>query len=131
MSSRLAIDGGTPVRQRLLPYGHQTVGEDDCRAVRDVLISGWLTTGPKVTEFEQAFARYTHAREAVAVNSGTAALHAAMHALDIGPGDEVIVPALTFAASANCVVYQGATPVFVDVEPDSLLVDVADVAAKL
>jgi perosamine synthetase len=131
MNSRLAIDGGAPVRQRLLPYGHQTVDEEDCRAVREVLMSGWLTTGPKVRQFEQAFARSTHAGEAVAVSSGTAALHAAMHALDIGPGDEVIVPALTFAASANCVVYQGARPVFVDVEPDTLLVDAAEVRAKI
>jgi perosamine synthetase len=131
MNSRLAIDGGTPVRQRLLPYGHQTVDEQDCRAVSEVLLSSWLTTGPKVRQFEQSFARFTHAGEAVAVNSGTAGLHAAMHALNIGPGDEVIVPSLTFAASANCVLYQGATPVFVDVDPDTLLIDVADVKAKI
>jgi perosamine synthetase len=131
MSSRLAIDGGPPVRQTLLPYGHQTVDEQDCRAVSDALLSGWLTTGPKVRQFEQSFARFTQAAEAVAVNSGTAGLHAAMHALNIGPGNEVLVPALTFAASANCVLYQGATPVFVDVEPDTLLVDAADLAAKI
>jgi perosamine synthetase len=131
MNSRLAIDGGTPVRQSLLPYGHQTVDEQDCRAVCEVLLSAWLTTGPKVRQFEQSFARFTQAGEAVAVNSGTAGLHAAMHALNIGPGDEVIVPSLTFAASANCVLYQGATPVFVDVEPDTLLIDVADVTAKI
>jgi UDP-4-amino-4,6-dideoxy-N-acetyl-beta-L-altrosamine transaminase len=131
MTNRLAIDGGTPVRQHILPYGHQTIGEEDCRAVLDTLCSGWLTTGPKVREFEQAFARYTGAAEAVAVNSGTAALHTAMHVLGIGPGDEVIVPALTFVASANCVVYQGATPIFADVEPDTLLIDPADVAAKV
>jgi perosamine synthetase len=129
--ARLAIDGGTPVRPGILPYGHQTIGEGDFRAVLDTLRSDWLTTGPKVREFEQAFARHTHAGEAVVLNSGTAALHAAMHALGIGPGDEVIVPALTFVASANCVVYQGATPVFADVEPDTLLIDPADVAAKV
>jgi UDP-4-amino-4,6-dideoxy-N-acetyl-beta-L-altrosamine transaminase len=131
MTSRLAIDGGTPVRQHVLPYGHQTIVEEDCRAVLDTLCSNWLTTGPKVREFEQAFARFTGASEAVAVNSGTAALHTAMHVLGIGPGDEVIVPALTFIASANCVVYQGATPIFADVEPDTLLIDPADVAAKV
>ena len=131
MSSRLAIDGGPPVRQRLLPYGHQTVDEQDCHAVRDALLSGWLTTGPRVRQFEQSFARFTQAAEAVAVNSGTAGLHAAMHALNIGPGDEVLVPSLTFAASANCVLYQGAMPVFVDVEPDTLLIDAADLAAKI
>ncbi len=129
--ARLAIDGGTPVRQHMLPYGHQTIGEEDFRAVLDALSSDWLTTGPKVREFEQAFARYVDAGEAVVVNSGTAALHAAMHALGIGPGDDVIVPALTFVASANCVLYQGATPVFADVEPDTLLIDCADVAAKI
>jgi perosamine synthetase len=131
MSSRLAIDGGSPVRQGLLPYGHQTIDEQDCRAVSAVLLSGWLTTGPKVRQFEQSFARFAHAGEAVAVSSGTAGLHAAMHALDIGPGDEVLVPALTFAASANCALYQGATPVFVDVEPDTLLIDAADLTAKI
>src|SRR5918992_2799077 len=131
MSSRLAIDGGPPVRQRLLPYGQQTVDEQDCRAVSDALLSGWLTTGPRVRQFEQSFARFTQADEAVAVNSGTAGLHAAMHALNIGPGDEVLVPSLTFAASANCVLYQGATPVFVDVEPDTLLIDAAELAAKI
>jgi perosamine synthetase len=131
MTSRLAIDGGSAVRRTLLPYGHQSINEEDCRAIRDVLISHWLTTGPKVREFEQAFARYNCAGEAVAVSSGTAALHAAMNALDIGPGDEVIVPALTFAASANCIVYQGATPIFADVELDTLLIDAADVAVKI
>jgi perosamine synthetase len=131
MSSRLAINGGSPVRRTLLPYGHQTVNEQDCRAVADVLLSDWLTTGPKVRQFEQSFARFTHAGEAVAVSSGTAGLHAAMHALNIGPGDEVIVSSLTFAASANCILYQGATPVFADVEPDTLLIDAADVAGKI
>jgi perosamine synthetase len=131
MNNRLAIDGGTPVRKSLLPYGRQTVAEEDCRAVREVLFSDWLTTGPMVSEFEQAFARYTHANEAIAVTNGTAALHAAMHALAIAPGDEVIVPALTFAASANCVVYRGATPVFVDTEAETLLIDVAEVTAKV
>lgn len=122
---------GAPARAKVLPYGRQCIEEDDIAAVVDVLRSDWLTTGPKVGEFEQAFATYTGAREAVAVSNGTAALHAAMHAIDIGPGDEVIVPAMTFAASANCVVYQGGTPVFVDVEPDTLLLDPAQVEAKI
>ena len=91
--------------------------------------SDWLTTGPKVAEFEEAFAQAVGAREAVAVNSGTAALHAAMHALGIGPGDEVIVPCLTFAATANAVVYLGGTPVFADVDPDTLLIT-AESAAR-
>lgn len=130
-SQRLAIDGGAPVRQKLLPYGHQSIDESDIGAVDDALRSDWLTTGPRVREFERAFANSAEAGEAVAVSSGTAALHAAMHVIGIGPGDEVIVPAMTFAASANCVVYQGGTPVFADVDSDSLLIDPADVEAKI
>jgi perosamine synthetase len=106
-----------------IPYGRQWVSEEDIGAVVAVLRGDWLTTGPLVSEFERRLAASTGAREAVAVSSGTAALHAAIFALGIGPGDEVIVPALTFVASANCVVYQGGTPVFADVEPDTLLVD--------
>ena len=121
--TQLAIDGGKPVRQTLLPYGHQTIDNDDIAAVVETLRSDWLTTGPKVAEFERAFAEFTGAREAVAVSNGTAALHAAAAALQISPGDEVIVSPLTFAASANCIVYQGGTPVFVDIEPDTLLLD--------
>lgn len=128
---RLAIDGGTPVRQRLLPYGRQSIDDDDIGAVVEVLRSDWLTTGPKVREFERAFASFTGAGEAVAVSSGTAALHATMHGLAIAPGDEVIVPAMTFAASANCVVYQGGTPIFADVERQSLLIDCRDVESKI
>ena len=97
----------------------------------EALVSGWLTTGPRVAEFEQAFAAHVGAREGVAVNSGTAALHCAMRALGVGPGDEVIVPAITFAASANAALYEGATPVFADVEPDTLLIDPASVAKRI
>jgi perosamine synthetase len=115
----------------MIPYGRQSIDEDDIRAVVDVLRSDWLTTGPKVAEFEQAFAKFVGAKEAVAVNSGTAALHAAMYALKIEPGDEVIVPAITFAATANCVVFQGGTPVFVDVNPDTLLIEPEQVESKI
>jgi len=114
-----------------LPYGRHCIDEDDIREVVRTLRSDWLTTGPAVEEFERAFASYTGARHAVAVANGTAALHAAMFALGIGPGDEVIVPPLTFAATANCVVYQGATPVFADVVPDTLLLDPACVDKKI
>ncbi len=131
MKTKLAVNGGTPVRQTMLPYGRQWIDEDDITAVTNVLRSDWLTTGPNVNEFETAFASLVGAREAVAVSNGTAALHAAMNALGIGPGDEVIVPAMTFAASANCVVYQGGTPVFADVQADTLLIDPDDVAAKI
>lgn len=119
----LAVNGGTPIRETLLPYGRQTITDADIDAVAQVLRSDWLTTGPKVAEFEHAFAAFTGASEAVAVSNGTAALHAAMHAAGVGPGDEVIVTPMTFAASANAAVYVGATPVFADVEPDTLLLD--------
>ncbi len=128
---RLAIEGGTPVRKTLLPYGRQSLDETDIAAVVEVLRSDWLTTGPRVAEFERAFADTVGACQAVAMSSGTAALHAAMHALGIGPGDEVIVPPMTFAASANCVLYMGATPVFADVEPDTLLLDPKQVEVRL
>ena len=114
-----------------LPYGRHSIDEDDIEAVVRTLRSDWLTTGPVVDEFERAFASHTGASHAVAVSNGTAALHAAMCALGIGPGDEVIVPPLTFAATANCVVYQGATPIFADVSPDTLLLDPACVAKKI
>ncbi len=126
----LAIDGGTPVRSTVLPYSRQWIDEKDLAAVERVLRSDWLTTGPAVPEFERQFAQAVGAREAVAVSSGTAALHAAVAALGIGPGDEVIVPAMTFAASANCVVYQSGTPVFADVDPGTLLIDPAEVARR-
>lgn len=128
---RLAIEGSTPVRKTLLPYGRQSLDETDIAAVVEVLRSDWLTTGPRVAEFERAFADTVGTCEAVAVSSGTAALHAAMHALNIGPGDEVIVPPMTFAASANCVLYMGATPIFADVDPDTLLIDPVQVEAKI
>jgi perosamine synthetase len=120
-----------PIRDTLLPYGRQFIDDDDIQAVVDVLRSDWLTTGPKVGEFEQAFADFVGAEHAVAVSNGTAALHAAMFALDIQPGDEVIVTPMTFAASANCVLYQGGTPVFADVQPDTLLIDPEAVERKI
>ena len=115
----------------MIPYGRQQIDAEDIQSVIDVLRSDWLTTGPKVGEFEKAFADFVGAKYAVAVNSGTAALHAAMFALGIGPGDEVIVPAMTFAATANCVVYQGGIPIFVDVEADTLLIDPQQVEGKI
>jgi perosamine synthetase len=115
----------------MLPYGRQWLDEDDIAAVIDVLRSDWLTTGPKVEEFETAFAGFAGSGHAVAVANGTAALHAAMDAAGIGPGAEVIVPAMTFVATANAVVFQGATPVFADVQRDTLLVDPAAVEAKI
>jgi perosamine synthetase len=128
---KLAINGGAPVRPTLLPYARQSLGPDDLTAVMEVLQSDWLTTGPRVTAFEQALAAFVQAPEAVVVSSGTAALHAAMFAAEIGFGDEVLVPAMTFVATANAVVFQGGTPVFVDVAPETLLLDVADAERKI
>jgi perosamine synthetase len=128
MSATLAIEGGTPTRAAMLPYGRHTVDEDDIDAVVAALRSGWLTTGPAVAEFEAAFAKTVDAAHAVAVTSGTAALHAAQFAADIGPGDEVITTPMTFAATANSIRYQGGTVVFADVRDDTLTLDPAAAA---
>jgi perosamine synthetase len=128
-AAKLAIEGGTPIRADPLPYGRQSIDDEDVAAVGQVLRSDWLTTGPAVDEFESAFAAATGAGSAVAVANGTAALHTAVHAVGIGPGDEVVVPAMTFAATANCALYQGATPVFADVDPDTLLLTPATAEA--
>lgn len=130
-NSKLAIHGGSPVRQTLLPYGKQWLDDEDIAAIVEILTSDWLTTGPKVNEFEQRFADFVGVTDAVAVSSGTAALHAVMYALGIGLGDEVIVPAMTFAATANSIVFQGGVPIFVDVDPDTLLIDPCQVEAKI
>jgi perosamine synthetase len=114
-----------------LPYGRQDVREEDVEAVVAVLQSEWLTTGPAVGRFEEAVARSVRAAHAVAVSSGTAGLHAAYAAAGIQPGDEVIVPAMTFAATSNAALYLGAQPVFADVLPDSLLIDPREVERKL
>lgn len=115
----------------MIPYGRQSIDESDVQAVVDVLQSDWLTTGPTVDAFEREVSRFTGAEHGVAVNSGTAALHCAMHAIGVGPGDEVIVPAMTFVATANCVSYQGGTPVIADVRPETLLIDPEDVRRRI
>src|SRR5215475_8297975 len=130
-SPQLAINGGVPVRAKLLPYGRQTITDEDVQAVVEVLRSDWLTTGPKIAEFEEAFAAYVGASYAVSFSSGTAALHGAAFAAGLQPGDEAITSPLTFAATANCVLYQGATPVFADVCSDTLNTDPAQVEKKI
>jgi len=131
MFQELAINGGKPVRDKLLPYGHQWIDEKDIRAVSEVLRSDWITQGPKVVEFEKKFAEYVGARYAVALNSGTAALHAACFAAQIEKGDEVITTPITFAASANCVLYQGGIPVFADIGADTLNIDPVEIKKKI
>jgi perosamine synthetase len=127
----LAIHGGSPVRKTLLPYGHQTIDENDIQAVVETLRSDWLTTGPKVAEFEEALTEWVGAKHGVSFSSGTAALHAAAFTAGLKPGDEAITSPLTFAATANCVLYQGATPVFADVSTDTLNLDPERAAASI
>ncbi|AIQ66445.1 UDP-4-amino-4,6-dideoxy-N-acetyl-beta-L-altrosamine transaminase [Paenibacillus graminis] len=115
--SKLAIHGGAPVRAHYLPYGKQVIDEMDIQSVVEVLQSDFITSGPAIEQFEADIARFTGAKYAVAFSSGTAALHGACHAAGIGEGDEVITTPMTFAASANCVLYQGGKPVFVDIDP--------------
>ena len=129
--AKLAIDGGAPVRTSLLPYGRQTIDDRDVAAVIETLRSDWLTTGPKVAEFERALAAVAGTADAVAVSTGTAALHAALYAVGVATGDEVIVTAMTFAASANAAAFLGATPVFADVRPDDLLIEPRHVEAGI
>jgi UDP-4-amino-4,6-dideoxy-N-acetyl-beta-L-altrosamine transaminase len=127
----LAILGGSPVRETLLPYGRQSIDDADIAAVVDVLRSDWLTTGPKVGEFEGAFAARLGVAHAVSFSSGTAALHAAAFAAGLTTGDEAITTPMTFAATANCILYQGATPVFADVCSDTLNIDPEQIAKKI
>ena len=117
--------------QAFIPYGRQHIDEEDIAAVVEVLRSDWLTTGPAVERFEEAVATTVSAPHGVALCNGTAALHATMFALGVGPGDEVIVPPMTFAATANAVLYQGARPVFADVHPDTLLLDASAVESRI
>lgn len=114
-----------------IPYGRQTIDEKDIQAVVDVLRSDYLTTGPNVAEFEKKVADYVGAKYAVAVSNGTAALHIACLAAGIGQGDEVITSPMTFAASSNCVLYCGGTPVFADILSDTYNIDVSDIERKI
>src|SRR5438105_11054693 len=126
-----AAEGGAPVRSHLLPYGHQDVQPDDMRAVEAVLRSDWLTTGPLVEKFETAFAAAVGAEHAVSFSSGTGALHGAAFAAGLASGDEAITTPLTFCATANCIVYQGARPIFADVSADTLNLDPRLAAARV
>ena len=119
----LAIMGGLATRESFLPYGRQQLEEGDIEAAVEVLRSDWLTTGPKVQKFEEAIASYVGAQYAIAYSSGTAALHGAAFAAELGPGDQAITTPMTFAATANCVLYMGAEPVFADVSSDTLNID--------
>ena len=121
--SKLAIEGGQPIRTRKIYYGGQSIGEDDVKAVDNVLISAYLTCGPKVEEAERRLEQITKVKHAVVCSNGTAALHCACIAAGIQSEDEVITTPLTFAASANCIRYCGGTVVFADINPETYNID--------
>ena len=123
MVDKLAIDGGTPVREKMLLFGAPNFGDEEIAEVVDTLRSGWISTGPKTKKFEEQFADYVGAKYAVGLNSCTAGLHLSLVTLGVGPGDEVIVPPLTFGATANVVEHVGAKPVFADIDPATLCID--------
>ena len=108
----------------MIPYGRQTIEKEDIDAIVEVLVENkYLTTGPRISEFEKKVAEFSNTNYAVAVNNGTSALHCAVNALDITIGDEVIVTSLSFVASSNCVLYEGAIPVFADIDPRTMNID--------
>ena len=131
IADRLALDGGSPYRETWLPFHKPCIEEDEIAEVVDTLRGGWLTTGPRAKRFEKEFAEYVGAKYAVAVNSATAAMHLALDAIGLKPEDEVIVPAYTFTATAEVVMYFGAKPVIVDVEPQTMTIDPAAVEAAI
>lgn len=120
-----------PMRTSLLPYGKQSIDEDDIQAVVKVLKSDYLTTGPEIERFEKRIAEYVGAKYAIAFSNGTAALHAACYAAEIQPGDEVITTPLTFAASANCLLYQGGSPVFADIDERTYNINPKEIRKKI
>ncbi len=126
-----AIEGGTPVRETKLFYGHQYIDEADVKAVSEVLVSDYLTCGPKITELEERLCALTGAKYAVVCSNGTAALHIAALAAGVGEGDELITTPITFAASANCALYCGAKPVFADINPRTYNISPECVAEKI
>ncbi len=120
-----------PTHSEFIPFHKPAIGEDEIHSVVETLQSGWLTTGPKVKRFEEDFSRYLGCRHAVAVNSGTAALHLALDAIEIKEGDDVIVPTMTFAATAEVVLYFKANPILVDCEPDTLNLDAKQIESVI
>ncbi|ERO59935.1 UDP-4-amino-4-deoxy-L-arabinose aminotransferase [Pseudomonas piscis] len=119
------------MNQAFLPFSRPSIGDEEVAAVEQVLRSGWITTGPKNQELEQLFAERVGARHAVALSSATGAMHITLLALGIGPGDEVITPSQTWVSTANMICLLGAIPVFVDVDPDTLMSDAATIEAAI
>ncbi len=129
--TELALYGGKPIRDTYLAYGKQSINDTDIQAVVEVLTGDYLTTGPMVKLFEEQVAKYVGAKYAVAVANGTAALHMSCFAAGIRPGDEVIVSPMTFAASANCVLYCGGRPIFADIDPLTYNIDPTEIEKKI
>jgi UDP-4-keto-6-deoxy-N-acetylglucosamine 4-aminotransferase len=131
MDQKLAIFGGKPVFDKKIGYGHQYIDELDIQSVVDVLKSDFLTCGPKIDETQEKLKKVTGAKYAVLMSNGTAALHAACYAANIQEGDEVITTPMTFAASANCILYCGGKPVFVDIDPDTYNISPKEIEKKI
>ena len=128
---KLAVDGGTPVRESFLPLCRPFIGEEEKAGVVAALESGWLSTGPRTKGLEEAFCEYLGADHALALNSCTAALHLALVAAGIGPGDEVITSPLTFVSTAHVIVHSGAKPVFADIRADTLNISAGEISARM
>jgi len=129
--STLALLGGKPVRDSFLPYFLHAIEQEEINEVIDTLKSNWITTGPKTHQFEEMFREYVGCKHAIALNSCTAGLHLALVAAGIGEGDEVITSPLTFAATVNVIVHQGAKPIFVDIIPDTYNIDSGKIEAAI
>jgi perosamine synthetase len=121
---KLALHGGTPTRTNMLQYGKQSINEDDKQAIIDVVNSDYLTTGPQVVGFEEKMKLFIGCYHAIAVSNGTAALHMALYAANIKPGDEVITTAISFVATANSILYMNAVPIFCDINKSTMNIDV-------
>ncbi len=131
MKEKLAVFGGEPVRKNKIFYGKQDITDDDVAVVARVMQSDLITQGPETVALEKALCEYTGAEYCAMVSNGTAALHIAAMAIGIRPGDEVIVTPITFAASANCILYCGGTPVFADIDPKTYNIDPEDIKRKI
>ena len=118
-------------REKFLVFGAPLIEDEEIEEVVETLRSGWIGKGPKTAQFEKDFALYAKSEYAVAVSSCTAALHLALVTLGIGSGDEVIIPAMTFCATANAVIHSGATPVFVDSETRSQLINIPAIEKEI
>ena len=119
------------MRKKFLPFSRPSITEEEIAAVGEVLRSGWITTGPKCAKFEKKFCQFTGCKKAVALSSATAGMHLLLKALEIGPGDEVITPSMTWVSTVNLIVLAGAVPVFVDVDADTLLVSEDSIRASI